>query len=133
MPEHQVAYESVRKLSLFGHFSPGHPVPIQGLADQLNAGMTPIREAIRRLTAEHELEALGNRRVCVPSMTAAKLEELYFVREFIEPQLAARAAKNISKTDIKRLEAKNIEVDRALELGDIPRYLENNYYFHFEL
>lgn len=133
MPEHQVTYENVRDLILFGRFSPGHPITIQGLAEELNAGVTPIREAIRRLTAERALESLDNRRICVPIVTAEKLEELYFVREFIEPHLAAKSVIHLNKTDFKNLHINNYEVTHAVEMGDIPRYLEANYRFHFEL
>ena len=45
-----------------------------------DAGMTPAREAIRRLTAEGALEAGGNRRVRVPDMTRSKLDQISFGR-----------------------------------------------------
>ena len=48
VPAHQHVYERVRKLIMFGDLAPGQAVTIQGLAETLDAGMTPVREAIRR-------------------------------------------------------------------------------------
>ena len=102
-PEHQVTYAQVCGLILIGHFSPGHPVTIQGLAEEFDAGVTPIREAIRRLTSEGSLEAVDNRRIRVPTIRvptirvptirAEKLKELCLVREFADPHLAAKAGR----------------------------------------
>ena len=65
VPAHQHVYERVRKLILFGDLAPGQAVTIQGLAETLDAGMTPVREALRRLIAEGALVHQGNRRVSV--------------------------------------------------------------------
>ena len=51
IPAHETVYRKLRDLVLFGEIAPGQAVTIQGLTDQLDAGMTPVREAIRRLIA----------------------------------------------------------------------------------
>ncbi|MEE3072583.1 MAG: GntR family transcriptional regulator, partial [Pseudomonadota bacterium] len=51
VPAHQIAYQTLREKILFGELAPGQAVTILGLTEQLGAGMTPVREAIRRLTA----------------------------------------------------------------------------------
>ena len=65
-PAHQAVYARMRDAILFGDLAPGQPITIQGLTTMLNAGMTPVREAIRKLTAEGALEMQGNRRASVP-------------------------------------------------------------------
>ena len=52
VPSHELTYVRLRDMVLFGTLAPGQPVTIQGLISDLGAGMTPVREAIRRLTAE---------------------------------------------------------------------------------
>ncbi|MCA3444998.1 MAG: GntR family transcriptional regulator, partial [Rhodobacter sp.] len=69
IPTHELTYARLRDMVLFGHLLPGQPVTIQGLVSDLEAGMTPVREAIRRLIAEGALTLLGNRRVLVPHLT----------------------------------------------------------------
>lgn len=131
LPEHQDVYRRIRNLILFGTLVPGQAVTIQGLADLIGAGMTPVREAIRRLTAEGALEAGGNRRVRVPEITRATLEEITFARLAIEPRLTELAAKRMTVTCLNELRAHDSEVDEAIRTGDIERYLEHNYRFHF--
>ena len=92
IPTHEVTYGRLRDMVLFGQLEPGQPVTIQGLIRDLEAGMTPVREAIRRLTAEGALTLQGNRRVCVPRLTPALLDQVAFVRLAVEPRLAALAA-----------------------------------------
>ena len=52
IPTHEVTYGHLRDMVLTGGLAPGQAVTIQGLIHDLGAGMTPVREAIRRLTAE---------------------------------------------------------------------------------
>jgi DNA-binding GntR family transcriptional regulator len=133
IPSHEVTYARLRDMILYGHLAPGAPVTIQGLIGDLGAGMTPVREAIRRLTAEGALLPQGNRRVAVPQMSAAMLDEVAFARLAIEPDLAARAAGRLTPAAIDRLVAIDAKVNRAIEAGNLPEYLAANHAFHFAL
>lgn len=130
LPAHEQVYRSLREAVLFGALAPGEPVTIQGLVERLGAGMTPVREAIRRLTAEGALQAMGNRRIQVPVLTAALVEELTEVRLALEPRLAMRAADRANAEDVARLTAIDAHLDRAIQRGDIEGYLRENHRFH---
>jgi DNA-binding GntR family transcriptional regulator len=132
-PAHQQVYHHLRNLILFGELAPGQPVTIQGLVAQLGAGMTPVREAIRRLTAEGALEFQGNRRVSVPVMTPAHIEELIFARQAIEPQLTIRATQRATQKDLEALAEIDKKLDIAIAKGDVGEYLKENYAFHSKL
>lgn len=129
-PTHELVYRRLRGMILFGDLAPGQPVTIQGLVSELGTGITPIREAIRRLTAEGALEFKGNRRISVPTLTLSQLDELSFARLTIEPQLAIIAASRMDANDIRRLESIDQNLNIAIENGDVPAYLEHNYHFH---
>lgn len=133
IPSHEVTYARLRDMILFGHLAPGAPVTIQGLIAELDAGMTPVREAIRRLTAEGALVPQGNRRVAVPELSAELLEQVAFARLAIEPKLAELAAPRLTEAQIDRLEAIDGAVNRAIEAGKLPDYLAANHAFHFAL
>ena len=120
IPSHEVTYARLRDMILFGHLAPGAPVTIQGLISDLGAGMTPVREAIRRLTAEGALLPQGNRRVAVPELSADLLEQVAFARLAIEPKLAELAAPKLTAAQIDRLEAIDGAVNRAIEAGKLP-------------
>ena len=133
IPSHEVTYARLRDMILFGHLAPGAPVTIQGLIAELDAGMTPVREAIRRLTAEGALLPQGNRRVAVPELSAELLEQVAFARLAIEPKLAELAAARLTPAQIDRLEAIDGAVNRAIGAGKLPDYLAANHAFHFAL
>ncbi|MCX7288950.1 MAG: GntR family transcriptional regulator [Rhodobacterales bacterium] len=133
IPSHEVTYARLRDMILFGHLAPGAPVTIQGLIGDLGAGMTPVREAIRRLTAEGALLPQGNRRVAVPPLTAGMLDQVAFARLAIEPRLAELAAHRLTDAQIDRLEGIDAAVNHAIDNGRLPDYLAANHAFHFAL
>lgn len=133
IPVHEVVYRKLRDLILFGEIAPGQAVTIQGLVERLDAGMTPVREAIRRLTSEGALNFQGNRRIIVPVLSDTNMTELYFLRQTLEPRLIFLAAERAGKEDIARLTRIDSDLDRAIKTGDINQYLRKNYQFHSEL
>ncbi|WP_299672750.1 GntR family transcriptional regulator [uncultured Roseobacter sp.] len=132
-PAHQHVYEQLRMRILFGDLAPGQAVTIQGLVDSLGAGMTPVREAIRRLISDGALSMLGNRRVIVPELTEDCIEQLDFMRQSLEPQLARRAASRIDANGLSALKGCDDALNVAIERGDIAGYLTHNYRFHATL
>ncbi len=132
-PHHQAVYETIREMILLGRFAPGQALTIQGLADQLGVGMTPVREAIRRLTAEQALETLGNRRIVIPELDRVRLDEIYFLRLHVEPELARRATEFITAPEIATLEKIDAGINAAIAAGDVETYLERNSRFHFAI
>ncbi|MCZ7674822.1 MAG: GntR family transcriptional regulator [Roseovarius sp.] len=130
LPAHEVIYRRLRALVLFGDLAPGQPVTIQGLTERLGAGMTPVREAIRRLIAEGALESQGNRRVSVPRLSADNIGELIVARQWLDPYMARLATARATAADLARLTALDDELDTAIARGDLRAYLECNYRFH---
>jgi len=133
LPDHERAYRSLREMVLYGELAPGQPVTIQGLVEALGLGMTPVREAIRRLTSQGALVFKDNRRVQVPQMSLSEYGELAFARRAVEPELARRAVENMKDDDVLALEEIDRAVDLAIERGDVRGYLENNHQFHARL
>jgi len=133
LPTHELVYRRIREMILFGEFAPGQAVTIQGLVAELGAGMTPVREAIRRLTAEGALEFRGNRRVSLPEITLAQLDEISHARQAIEPHLARLAARNVRPKDIDALRQIDDALNLAIARGDVMGYLKHNCRFHTTL
>ena len=133
LPSHETVYRVLRDRILFGDLAPGQAVTIHGLVEELRVSMTPVREAIRRLTAEGALELKDNRRIVVPHMGPKRFDELVFARTTIEPQLAKIAAKNIKPSDIEVLKQIDGQIDMAIEKGDVHGYMRMNHAFHFTL
>ena len=130
IPAHELVYQNLRELILFGEIAPGQAVTIKGLTEELNAGITPVREAIRRLSAEGALTFQGNRRVTVPILSEQNVTELNFLRETLEPKLIKMATKYATAENIEGLRRIDHELDNAIASGDINAYLRQNYRFH---
>ncbi|NSY38737.1 FCD domain-containing protein [Leisingera sp. ANG59] len=133
LPAHEIVYQKLRAQILFGELVPGQAVTIQGLVETLEAGMTPVREAIRRLISDGALMFQGNRRVSVPLLGPQDLEELIFARKTIECELARRATMRIDTADIEELVTIDNALDKAIATGDVAGYLVQNYSFHTAL
>lgn len=129
--EHVRAYTALRDLVLLGEVAPGQSLTIHGAADRIEAGITPVREAIRRLVAEGALRLGDNRRVCVPRMTETQLADLALARFRLEPELARRAVGALDPAGIARLEGLDRDARAALSQGDVGGYLRHNHAFHF--
>ena len=126
-------YARLREAILSGQFIPGRPVTLRGVAEMLGVSPMPVREALRRLTAERALELLSNRRVTVPLMTLAKLEEICDARVALETAAAERALDGIGKRGLARLRKIDDGINQAIANHDTLAYIQGNYGFHFTL
>ena len=79
--------------------------------------MTPVREAIRRLTSDGALKMTENRRVSVPVITYSCIEELEFMRKNLEPELAYRAVFQMNNAVKQRLYAQDDALNSAISQG----------------
>jgi DNA-binding GntR family transcriptional regulator len=132
-PVHEQVYRRLREKILYGELAPGQAVTIYGLVDELDVGMTPVREAIRRLTAEGALVFQGNRRVCLPEISQQDFDDLVFVRRAVEPKLACLAAAKATKAMIDEMRAADDKVNLAIAQGNVRDYMMYNHQFHFIL
>ncbi len=133
LPAHELIYRRLRDMVLYGDLTPGQAVTIQGLTTHLGAGMTPVREAIRRLISQGALEFQGNRRVSVPKLNAASISEIIQARQWLDPYLIRRAAARAGPAHLSCLKDIDTALDRAIIGGDLRAYLELNHRFHSHL
>lgn len=133
LPTHEVIYRRIRDMVLFGDLAPGQPVTLHGLTGSLGVSTTPVREAVRRLTAEGALEHRGKRRVGVPVLDGARLDELEYARLAIEPRMAELACKYLTGKDIDALEDIDDALNAAILAGHALDYIRLNHDFHFTL
>lgn len=133
LPEHEATYRRLRDMAMFGELVPGQKVTIQGITAATGAGMTPVREAIRRLTAEGALVLHENRRVSVPRLSPSQADELAFARLALEPRLAELAMLRLTPEAVDQLEQIDRVIDSAIAAEDVRGYLAGNYHFHFAL
>lgn len=131
---HDQVYEAIRQALITGRIAPGRGVSLRSLAAELSVSPMPVRDAVRRLVAERALAINPvNKRLSVPSLSADRLEQLSMARLWVEPELAARAAARADTGLVRQLQAIDSDLDEALRLGDVDRYMAANHAFHFAL
>ena len=73
-------YTKLRMLLLTGALQPGQKLTLRALAEQFGTSVMPIREAVRRISAEGGLQTLANRTIRVSAPTAQQFAELVRIR-----------------------------------------------------
>ena len=126
----QWVYYTLRQALLSGHIRPGFALTICGLADVLGVSSMPIREALQRLSCAGAIEVKDNRRVIVPQMTPAKLNELFNLRIVLETHAAEGALAYIRDEHFRELERLDNEIDRAYQQGNMELGAVANQAFH---
>lgn len=100
-----LAYAELRDQILTGSLPAGSRLAQYDLADSLNMSITPLREAIRRLSSEGLLTVETHRDVRVSTMTADEARQLFEVRLSLDPTAAELAATRRTETDIAAMRA----------------------------
>jgi len=130
---HSQVYDQLRNAIMAGQFRPGEAVTIRDLAQTFAVSNTPVREALRRLIAEHALESLPNRCVRVPVITRRDVENILQARVLVEGESAFLAAQKCTARLVQKLEKIKAEEIKLANSGDTARLKQNNQRFHFTL
>jgi DNA-binding GntR family transcriptional regulator len=124
-------YRRIKDLILDGNIAPGELVTIQGLADAFGVSTMPVREALKRLTAEKALMVVAGRSVGIPNLDTHRLHDLTRVRLSIETNAARWAADAITPEQIAELDALCEAMDQAVRKRDRRGFVRANHDFHF--
>ena len=130
------AYASLKSALLEGRYAPGERIVLREVADDLGISLTPVRDAVNRLTAEKILErgGVGNGGgATVPLLSADQFSQLMTVRSSLEPMAAAAAAKHATAHQLDAVEASLVEMTSAVIAKRNEQYLMAHYRFHFGL
>ncbi len=116
-----------------GRYKPGEQLSGRGLAKDMGASLTPVRESIQRLEALGAIEITKTGSLRIPKLSTAEIEQLYNLRMLVEGQAAAEAAEKATPETIQILEEIEEQAAKAFanrELGQISTLNEK---FHMQL
>ena len=88
------AYRLVLDMILSGEINPSAPISERKLAEKLDMGRTPVREALRALARDGVVETQLARGTYVRQLSQDNLREVYQVRQALEGMAAYLAAEN---------------------------------------
>lgn len=131
VPLRERVYAELRHALMTGAFHPGESVTIKSLSDQLEVGVTPVRDGVQRLAAGGALVITPNREVRVPYLTRSEFEDIYEIRLNLEGVAASKAANNMTPEALSQLEAIFTQLGRLSSRADAETILSYNIDFHF--
>jgi DNA-binding GntR family transcriptional regulator len=98
-----VAYAELRGRILDGRIEAGSALKQYVLADELSISITPLREAIRRLSGEGLVVLDAHRNARVAAMDPREARELVEARRALESEAAGLAATRRTDRDVERM------------------------------
>lgn len=118
---------SLRDDILSGVYQPGERIRQDQLADRHGASRLPVREALRRLEGEGLVSLVANTGAWVSRISMAECDEMYQMREHLEPLLLTMNVPAISSATVDRLARL---ADEMQDTQDVERFLVLDREFH---
>ena len=127
------AYDYLRDSVYGGRFKPGQIVTEDEVAGVVGVSRTPVREALRRASADGFLEIEGFHRARVSDFTDEDTRDIFEIRANLEALAAERAATRISAEEIEQLRHLTDALEAATRIADdslFRRFADFNNAFH---
>ncbi|WP_166908177.1 GntR family transcriptional regulator [Mycobacterium sp. DL440] len=112
---------------LQGDIGPGTRLSQQSVAEQFGLSRIPVRDALQILAGEGLVQPASNASAVVTGMSVAELQEIYELREAIEPLATHLAVSNVGRAELLTMH-KQLEIME--EHTDTRTWLAANTEFH---
>ncbi|HJS03204.1 MAG TPA: GntR family transcriptional regulator [Variovorax sp.] len=127
---HDEVAATLREEIFSGTLAPGSFVDEAALCERLSISRTPLREALKVLTAEGLMRHEPRRGCFVAEVTQKDLDEIFPVIALLEGRCAWEAARNASDAELAALEALHDKLARHARAKRINEYYATNYAIH---
>jgi len=129
----QTAYNGIRHMLYNKELIPGQRIAYRDLAEKLQLSSTPIIQALKWLELQGFVRHEPNRGYSMAPFSIKEVEELYEIRELVEPSLVPAAIEKIDKkglSDLKEALEAHLSAERESYLKE---RLFRNREFHMTL
>ena len=127
---HQEVATTLREEIFAGTLAPDSFLDEVHLCERLGISRTPLREALKVLTAEGLLRHEPRRGCFVSMVTEQDLDDIFPVIALLEGRCAFEAAQNASESDLIELGAMHDKLQSHAEAGRIADYYACNFAIH---
>lgn len=127
------AYEAIRARILTGEFAPGAHLKEEELAEVCGVSRTPIRDALRALSAEEYVRVVPNHGTFVAEWSDDDIKDIFTLRSMLEGYAARLAAARAMPGHIEEMSHLNRIIKEMLEKDgepDLDLFLTSNRRFH---
>lgn len=127
---HLAVAQRLRALIVEGGIAPGQKLNERELAERLQVSRTPLREALKLLTAEGLVEHLPNRGAIAVQLSADDVAHAFELMAALEGLSGELACARISAEEVAELQALNFEMRAHHARRDLPAYYRLNAQIH---
>lgn len=120
----------LREQIISGKLKRGEFLRIDAIAKDLGVSTTPVREGLLLLQSESFVRLMPRRGFVVNSFSRGDLVDLFWAQATVGAELAARAAKKMSKADFAKLQELHTAHERAVSAGDMEVAARTGHQFH---
>lgn len=113
-----------------GALRPGTFVRLDETAAQLGVSITPVREALLKLSGEGMVQLEPHRGYLVVPLSRTDVEDLFWLQATIAKELVATTTANITDADIDELEELNAALAEAVSRRDPEAVMSAEFAFH---
>jgi len=117
----------LREDILSGTYAPGERIRQNELAELFDASRLPVRDALRMLESEGLINLVANTGAWVSQLSLAECEEIYQIRERVEPLLLRYAAPHLDDEMLDRLQELALQMEGS---SDVEDFLRRDREFH---
>lgn len=108
------AYTGIRRMLFLNEIAPGQKIHYRDLADDLGMSQTPVIHALRWLEFQGLVRYEANRGFYLEPISMEEINEIYNLRETLEPALLPSTIENLDENGIERLKAALEKYDNAV-------------------
>ncbi|MES2386235.1 MAG: GntR family transcriptional regulator [Pseudomonadota bacterium] len=127
---HQEVAATLREQIFAGLYAPGTFLDELVLCERLQISRTPLREALKVLTAEGLLRHEPRRGCFISEVTEKDLDDIFPVIALLEGRCAFEAARNASDADLAALTTLHERLNSHAAAGRINDYYDTNFAIH---
>lgn len=121
----ETAYREVKGSILACDLAPDAIVDEAAIARSLGSSKTPVRQALNRLAAEGFIRILPQRGTLVNRISLADIQQVFFIRQLLEPEASELAARRATPAQVKLLKRLDEEFESSDELNpDLDKHTE---------
>lgn len=127
---HEAVVDRLRQMITEGTLSPGTHLNERGLCEALGVSRTPLREAIKVLSAEGLIEYLPNRGAKVVTMSVDDIADTFEVMSGLEALAGELACERITDAELNEIKALHAQMLACRDANDLSGYYQKNQAIH---
>ncbi len=127
---HEEIANNLREMIMSGELREGDKIKENEFCELMDISKTPLREALRVLSAEGLIRLVPNRGSYVTTPTFKEIKEMFDVMSVLEGVCARTAAEKMSNIDYEKLKKIHLQLEENFRLKDQKHYIRNNNKYH---